>query len=44
MSKDDTFLTLIVTISAIINIFTRFFWGIIFDKISFKVNIFQNLN
>ena len=35
--KDDKFLTLIITICAVINIFTRFFWGIIFDKISFKV-------
>jgi len=37
--KDDRFLTLIATVNAIANIFTRFFWGILFDKISFKVNL-----
>lgn len=34
---DDRFLTLIATVNAIANIFTRFFWGILFDKISFKM-------
>ena len=35
--KDDQFLTLMNSISSILNIFLRLLWGLIIDKLSFKV-------
>ncbi|KAM3176013.1 hypothetical protein ACTXT7_007343 [Hymenolepis weldensis] len=36
--KDDRFLMMTCTIAAAVNIISRFFWGLVSDKLSFKVN------
>jgi hypothetical protein len=37
--QDDNFLSLISSVSSIVNIFSRFFWGFVSDHLSFKVYI-----